>query len=147
MYNPYQHAYELGINVAWAKLSPGLRGYYDHPTKTIWLDETLTNRVAHCTLGHEIVHAEFEDVMDDMNEIARAKTEKRCDKIAAKRLVVWPQLVDAIKISDDPMYWVAELGIMPWVLENFFADLTPQERIRLEQETGKSPISYEPDGA
>lgn len=147
MYNPYQHAYELGINVAWGKLSPGLRGYYDHITKTIWLSESLSNRVAHCTLAHEIVHAEYEDEMDGLSEATKAKIEKRCNKIAAQRLVVWPQLVDAIKTFDDPRSWVAELGVMPWVLENFFADLTPQKRIRLEQETGKSPISYEPAGA
>lgn len=42
MYNPYQHAYELGIKVAWGRLDPTLRGYYDHDTKTIWLSETLT---------------------------------------------------------------------------------------------------------
>lgn len=147
VYNPYQHAYDLGVKVAWGKLPAGLRGYYDHPTRTIWLREDLTVRVAHCVLAHEIVHAEFEDEFDSVPEAWRAKAEKRCDKIAAKRLVIWPQLVDAIKASEDPATWCAELSVMPWVLENFFADLTPQERIRLEEETGRSPISYEPAGA
>ncbi len=147
MYNPYQHAYELGITVAWGELRPGIRGYYDHATKTIWLSKYLSDRVARCTLAHEIVHAEYEDEMDGLSESWRAKIEKRCDSMAAKRLVVWPQLVEAIKLHEDPRAWVAELSIMPWVLENFFADLTPQERLRLEKETGRSPIEYAPAGA
>lgn len=142
MYNPYQHAYDLKLNVAWGLLDPGLRGYYDHTTKTIWLSKYLTDRVSRCTLAHEIVHAEFEDEVDDLTETQRAKMEKRCNSIAAKRLVVWPQLVEAIKTYEDPRAWVAELSVMPWVLENFFNDLTPQERVQLEKETGRTNIDY-----
>lgn len=135
------------MEVKWDKLPPNLRGFYDHSTRTIWLREDLTVRVAHCVLAHEIVHVEFEDDMDGLPEHLVLKFERRCDKIAAKRLVAWPQLVDAIKTYDDPRAWVAELSVMPWVLENFFQDLTPQEKIRLEEETGRSPILYETDGA
>lgn len=142
MYNPYQHAYELKVTIRWSKLPPDIRGYYDHATRTIWLREDLTVRVAHCVLAHEIVHAEFDDNMNGIPDTWRAKIEQRCDTIAAKRLIVWPQLVDAIKAFGDPRAWVAELGIMPWVLENFFRDLTPQERLHLEKETGRTNISY-----
>lgn len=88
------------------------------------------------------MHAEFEDDLGGIPEHWVSKIEKRCDRIAAKRLIVWPQLVDTIKTYDDPATWCAELSVMPWVLENFFRDLTPQERVRLEEETGRAPIDY-----
>lgn len=135
MYNPYQHAYELKVTIRWSKLPPDIRGYYDHATRTIWLREDLTVRVANCVLAHEIVHAEFGDDMDSIPDTWQEKVERRCDKIAAQRLIAYPQLVDAIKLSDDPRVWCAELNIMPWVLENYLADLTPQERIRIERDS------------
>lgn len=126
------------MTVKWGKLPNNLRGYYDNATRTIWLREDLSVRVAHCVLAHEIVHAEFEDDLEGISEAWVAKIEKRCDKIAAKRLVVWPQLMESIKAYDDPAVWCSEMSVMPWVLENFFADLTPQERVKLEEDAGRA---------
>lgn len=139
MYNPYQHAAQLGLTVLWKKLSGTLMGYYDHSERTIWVDEDLNFRQAKCTIAHEIVHAEFSDTEEQMgHEIFGPKMELRCDKIAAKRLIFTPQLVDAMREYDDPRIWCAELCVMPWALDHFLEDLTPQERIYLEKATGRT---------
>lgn len=134
MYNPYQHASELGITVKWAKLDKGVQGFYEHAKNTIWLSVALTFREARCVLAHEIVHAEFEDEKPGGQD---EKVELRCDKIAASRLIYIPQLIKAMKDSANPKDWCAELTVMPWVLEHFLQDITPQERIDLQNLTGK----------
>lgn len=139
MYNPYQHAAQLGVTIRWKKLSGTLMGYYDHETLTIWVDEALNFRQQKCTIAHEIVHAEFADTEEQRShEIYGPKMELRCDKIAAKRLVFTPQLIDAMREYEDPKAWCAELCVMPWVLDHFLEDLTPQERIHLEKATGRN---------
>lgn len=138
MYNPYQHASALGITIKWEKLDGTLMAYYDHDKTTIWVHEALNFRQQKCAIAHEIVHAEFADTAEQMShEVYGKKMELRCDKIAAKRLVYTPQLIEAMREYDVPKAWCAELCIMPWVLDHFFEDLTPQERIHLEEQTGR----------
>lgn len=134
MYNPYQHAAELGVQVRWAVLDKRVQGFYEHDEQTIWLSESLTFREARCVLAHEIVHAEF---ADQGASAASEKVELRCDKIAASRLIYIPQLIRAMSEYEDIKAWCAELCVMPWVLEHYLQDITPQERIDLQQRTGR----------
>lgn len=134
MYNPYQHASELGVAVKWGNLGETVQGFYDHQQNTIWLSEALGFREARCVLAHEIVHAEFTDTG---LEADKASVELRCDKIAASRLIYIPQLMKAMVEVPEARYWCAELGVMPWVLKHYLQDITPQERIDLQKHTGR----------
>lgn len=134
MYNPYQHAAELGVTVRWGSLGANVQGFYDHAANTIWLNEALGFREARCVLAHEIVHAEFAGTGQEAD---KESVELRCDKIAASRLIYIPQLMQVMVEVEDARYWCAELGVMSWVLKHFLQDLTPQERLDVQKHTGR----------
>lgn len=118
MYDPYTHAAQLGLRVVWGDPGPGLAGIYHHTQRTAVIRDTMTDRAKRSTLAHEIVHHEYGDppVFDP---VWHAKREKRCDTIAAGRLIT-PEDLYRVRGIEDTAEWCRELDVLPWVIETYF---------------------------
>ena len=63
----YTLAENHGIRVLWGLTTPGLRGLYDHHTRTIVLRDGMSERVTRSVLAHELAHALAGDTHTDSN--------------------------------------------------------------------------------
>lgn len=117
-YDPWDHADQLGIGVVWGG-TQGHLGLWDG--HTIHLAEDLTTREVPCVLGHELVHAEYQDE-PTTDPHWSAKREARCDRIAARRLIDPHQLHDLLATTTDLGYIAVELGVTGWLLEAYLKD-------------------------
>ena len=52
-------AAELGIHVRVAVITPGVRAFYDMPSKTIYISRRLTSLEKFCALAHELGHVHY----------------------------------------------------------------------------------------
>ncbi len=86
---------------------------------TIWLCRTLTQAERRCTLTHELVHRERGPVPAD--PAAAAAEERAVDRIAARRLITLPSLLDGLR-------WTQRL---PELAEHLWVD-EPTLRTRLD---------------
>lgn len=117
MYNPFTHADDIGLHVIYGEPGEGLAGRYDHPTRTAIIRDGMSYRAQRSTLAHEIVHAEHGD-QDTHDDVWHAKREKRCDQIAAHRLIT-PDDLERMRGIEDTAEWCRELDVLPWVVETF----------------------------
>ncbi len=115
IYNPYNHATELGLEVIYGPVSPGNDGEYFEETRRIVLREGLNSRQERCTLAHEIVHAEFHDRPMPIGP-AHWKREHRCDRIASERLITADEFTRVTQLSNDSGQWCLELGVTADIL-------------------------------
>lgn len=78
--NPWSHAQELGVAVAYATIPEGTMGLIDGGR--VWLDDGLNSAETRSTLAHECTHVELghEDPQDD-------RVEAFVDLVTALRLV------------------------------------------------------------
>ncbi|MEH3078187.1 MAG: hypothetical protein PGN11_16240 [Quadrisphaera sp.] len=115
-YDPAVHADALQVQVIRKVLRSGRWGAYDHRCRTVYLVPGLTSRQERATLAHEVVHAEHEDhVIGDGWWDAR--TERRADETAARRLVHGAALERAMMLHpDDPAAVAEELDVPRWLL-------------------------------
>lgn len=77
--------------------------------RRIWLCRTLTQAERRCTLTHELVHRERGPVPRD--PVAAAAEERAVDRIAARRLITLPSLIDGLRWTRD----AAQLAEHLWV--------------------------------
>lgn len=63
----YTLAENHGIRILWGLTIPGLRGLYDHHTRTIILRDGMSERITRCVLAHELAHALAGDTHHDSN--------------------------------------------------------------------------------
>lgn len=117
MYDPLAHAAQLGMRVMWGDPGPGLAGIYYHTTQTAVIREGMNHRAQRSTIAHELVHHEFQDppVHDP---VWHAKRERRCDIIAARRLIT-PEDLLRVRGIEDIAEWCRELDVLPWVVTTY----------------------------
>lgn len=120
MYDPYAHASQLGVRVVFGDPGPGRDGIYHHDIATTIIRDTLTDRGKRSTLAHELVHAEYGDT-PITDPVWDAKRERRCDLIAARRLID-PGDLARIRGIEDSAEWCRELDVLPWVIETYFGN-------------------------
>lgn len=120
-YDPFQHAEDLGLRVEWGDPGPGIAGLYEHHSLTITLSAGLSPRAARCVLAHEIVHHEYGDE-PTMDAVWHAKRERRCNRIAAARLVDDDEFAAAVAASEDPGQWCLDLSVTSWILKAYMAE-------------------------
>lgn len=83
MYDPFQHADQLGLHVEWGNPGQGNLGLWTG-NKIILLHD-LNQREARSVLAHEIVHAQYDPPL--IHKYLSPRVETRADRIAAERLI------------------------------------------------------------
>lgn len=100
-YDPLRHAETLGVDVT---TSRRVTGFGDYQNGHIRLHPDLVQVESRCTLAHEIVHHERRDDINGYCSVGWLdnRLELTVHTIAARRLIVVPELVDAILWSAHP---------------------------------------------
>lgn len=114
MYDPHEHARQLGVHVSWVRGLPE-RGLWVPDVGTVYLRHGMTRLEERCTLAHELGHA----VLGHRESTARH--ELAADKWAAARLVDAEALEASAAASDDPAQWCRDLDITPRMLLVYLA--------------------------
>ncbi|WP_237196938.1 ImmA/IrrE family metallo-endopeptidase [Rothia nasimurium] len=121
MYDPYQHAHELGVTIIHTNPGPGLNGLYTgkhNGAPTIHLRPGLTTREERSVLAHELVHVEHDD-QPTADHAWSARRERRCDRIAAQRLINRDHLIQLAATYPDKGVWAIELGVTGYLLDTY----------------------------
>lgn len=112
-YDPYQHAAELGIDVAYS--IEGLRDQddaaYSLRRSAIHLRPGMSVVRERCILTHEVGHA-----LNGHGD-SRPKHEVIADRYAAEVLVDRPTLLELMSSFGDQARWAHELGITTKILQ------------------------------
>ncbi|WP_443095849.1 ImmA/IrrE family metallo-endopeptidase [Rothia koreensis] len=122
MYNPEDHAHQLGLRVVYGDPGPGRNGIYLHDCLTIIIRATLTTRGKRCTLAHEIVHHEYGDE-PTTDPVWHAKRETRRDRIATQRLMKNTDPTITAGITD-MAEWCRAYDVLPWVITTHLKEKT-----------------------
>ncbi|GAA1029714.1 MULTISPECIES: ImmA/IrrE family metallo-endopeptidase [Amycolatopsis] len=109
-YDPYVHAESLGVEVV---RSNNVHGWGDYRAGVIRVHGTLTQDEARCTVTHELVHHEHRDDTLGYCGVGWLDTrlERQVHATAARRLIVMPELADALRWSDHPNEIAEQLGV------------------------------------
>lgn len=119
MYDPWEHAEQLGLSVRYTP-SLGTMGLYEHGT--IWLLPDMAQRVERCVLAHELSHAVHGD--EPTNDRALyARREQRADREAARWLISEGDLRRCAQTTDDMGAWALELDVTGWILTARLQDI------------------------
>jgi len=87
VYDPHEHADELGIRLAYDEALPAGRcGEYRHDESVIVMRPGLSRVRERCVLAHEIAHWENGDVLTGDRRLD-AKIERNADLVAGRRLI------------------------------------------------------------
>lgn len=81
----------------WAHLPDGILGYTDHVRKTVTLTQGMTQVERRCTIEHERQHVLRGPVPWWRHE----REERQVDEAAARKLIAFDKLVDAVMWSAD----------------------------------------------
>lgn len=121
----------LGIKVVVENIGPDLCGYYDHTTQTVYISEALSPRERHCTLVHELIHAEqgHEPAGSLPEHLAR---EIMVEQETARRLISFPQLMWAVTYHGSGITTAEALGVPPEVYFSRILAMTRAEQIVFE---------------
>ena len=114
----HRQAERLGVRILEAHMPGTTCGLYCDRLRVIWLADWLNDRQRLCTLCHELVHAEYRDVMGHGGFDARC--ELRARRETALRLVspVDYKLVEQM-FDAEPWSMAVELGVTMQVLEDY----------------------------
>lgn len=116
-YDPEEHARELGVDIVWGHPGVGILGRYDHDTRTIVLEPSMSSRQTRSVLAHELIHAEREDEHNAIDSFESTKRENYCDLKAAENLIDRADLLTIAAMYPSDLPKVAyELGVMPDLL-------------------------------
>ena len=99
MHHPWRRLRELADwTLRWARLPHGLLGHTDYDTRTVTLDDRLTQAERRCTIDHEVEHIHRGPaVMDHL----WPREERTIDRIVAQRLLPDVTLIaDALAWAD-----------------------------------------------
>lgn len=83
------------IEVVYTRLPAGLGGLYDHPTRTIFIDDRLNCGARRATEEHERVHAERGDSRCE-DPWFNTKQENLVENETARRLIPVEELAEAL---------------------------------------------------
>ncbi|QFU94637.1 hypothetical protein [Amycolatopsis sp. YIM 10] len=122
-YDPYRHAEVLGAEVV---VSSAVTGWGDYRGSRIRVHPLLNQAEARCTVAHEIVHHERRDDVLGYCGVAwlDSRLERRVHAVAARRLIIVPELVDALLWSDDAGEIAEQLVVDPRTLYVRLVDMS-----------------------
>lgn len=104
-YNPWHHVKSLGVSVGWHPLKHS-NGLWLPSKRHIVLNIRLPEWAITPILAHEAVHAEYDDPADTGERI-----ERRCDRVAAERLIDPMRLWELSEETPDYDRICIELGV------------------------------------
>lgn len=117
IYNPWEHADQLGLRVIEGDPGQGNRGLWAG-NGLIILQPHQTQLKARCTLSHEIVHAQYDPPL--IPHHLSPKAEARADRIAAQRLINADEYLRLARIyRDNPAQLAYELSVTPKILNAY----------------------------
>ena len=115
MYDPWEHAEQLGIRVMTRVLRTA-SGLWVPDARTIILNPRMRRVRERSVLAHELGHAHYEH-RDD-----RPKHELQADRFAAERLIDPGELKEVAATSPDANVWCHELGVNDRILKRYISD-------------------------
>ena len=122
MYEPWEHARDIGVRVEHHPLAGNMRGRYFHRQGLIILRPGMSTVEERSVLAHELVHAENGD-QDTRDAVTWARFEWRANRTAALRLITMDGFLRACALHTHPRLIALELGVSPWVVRAFSRDL------------------------
>lgn len=127
----------LGVRVTEAQTPDGISGYYDPDRRTVVIARGLSMQERASTLAHELVHAEVGDATSRAWwSRANAEAVEDCaDEIAARNLIMLPDLVDALIDSEDVQDVADALDVDAEMVQVRIDTLTPAERRYVDRRT------------
>jgi hypothetical protein len=119
--------------------SDSVRGWGDYRDGVIRVHTTLVQAEARCTLAHEIVHHEHRDDILGYCGVGWLDTrlERQVHATAARRLIIVPELADALLWSDDPDEIAEQLVVDARTLYARVLDLEPAEYDDIHKRLGR----------
>ncbi|MEV7042252.1 hypothetical protein [Amycolatopsis sp. NPDC051061] len=134
-YEPCKHAQALGVQVV---ESDSVRGWGDYRDGVIRVHTTLVQAESRCTLAHEIVHHEHRDDILGYCGVGWLDTrlERQVHATAARRLIIVPELADALLWSDDVNEIAEQLVVDTRTLYARVLDLESAEYDELHKRLG-----------
>lgn len=109
MYDPHEHAADLGLTIATYPVRTG-NAFLIPEKRLILVRPRLRAAFERGVIAHEIVHYEYMDA-------GRAQwQEDRADRIAAQRLVDPHALARAERMYEHPQNIADELGVPTWII-------------------------------
>ena len=127
-YDPWEHSASLGLRVIRRRLPEPLRACWHMPSRTVLLDQSLSQRERRCSLAHEIVHVERGDECRQSDRV-----EAEVHLVAARRLITIEHLTCALSWTRDPRVLADELWVDDITLEVRLDALTLDEREWVER--------------
>lgn len=127
--NPDTLAANMGVRVRAAGTPPGWWGVYDHDRRLVTLHPELGPIQRRCTLMHELGHAHYG------HRHPTPKDEALADRWAARRLLDFDTVLDAVRTECRAPAIAAQLGVLPSVLDAFAATLTKDQVRELRRST------------
>jgi hypothetical protein len=118
--------------------SDSVRGWGDYRDGVIHVHTTLVQAESRCTLAHEIVHHEHRDDLLGYCGVGWLDTrlERQVHVTAARRLIIVPELADALRWSDDVNEIAEQLVVDTRTLYARVLDLEPAEYDELHKRLG-----------
>lgn len=106
-------AKQLGVALRAAHLEPGVLGFYDPETATIYFEITLSPDERWSVIGHELGHVYHGHNCDDQRH------EDQADAFAAWLLIDPDRYAVAEAVCTDIEYLADELDVAEWVVTAF----------------------------
>lgn len=120
-YDPYAHAQQLGVNIIYESPGHGRKGLYlgkRRGVPTVLLRPGMSEREERSVLAHELVHVEHDD-QPTADHAWGARRERRCDRVAAERLIDRSTLLGLASAYEDRGVWALELGVAGYLLDAY----------------------------
>lgn len=106
-------AAEFGLRVRVATITPGVRGFNDHSTKTIYISRRLTPVEMLCTLAHELGHY-FHG-----HECSGSREEDQANNYACRALITPEAYAAAERLYPHVIAIADELGVTVEMVEHY----------------------------
>lgn len=143
-YDPVAHIAALGFRLLWTSLPPEIWGVTHFSARAVVLDECLTEAQVRGTAAHEVVHIERGAYRGtepgfrfDEHGLPHAEQEEaECDRVAALRLVLFDELLDAAGRVDSVKMLASELNVDHPMMRRRLGLLTRRERAQLMRVAG-----------
>lgn len=129
-YHPWRHADALGVKVLIEELEDCV-GYWDHGTRTIHLARGITQRQRRAVLAHEVEHA-CNDDRPLLDAVLHTRRERATDLVAARRLIPFDLLVEALRWTGNERELADELWVDIPTVRMRLVTLTVGERAAIE---------------
>jgi len=130
MFQPWQIIRDLPITIHWRR-KPGVLGE-TNGTDTIYLHPDQSQAQRRCTLTHELAHITL-----GHTDGCTSREEHYADILAAQWLIPLPDLINALKWTENPVELAEELTVDQDTLATRLKHLTPEELTEIHAHLGE----------